>query len=285
MRFPAVDRTILITGASSGIGLAAATIMAGRGWQVFATVRREEDRQRLALLPGVTPLLMDYADPASIAATAEAVLEATGGRLGALYNNGAYGQPGALEDISTEVLRQVFEVNVLGWHDLTRRLIPAMRRAGAGRIVMCSSILGFLSMPYRGAYNASKHAIEGLADSWRLELIDAGIHVATLQPGPIATNFVATSMKQFRDNVDVEGSANAAGYRQRLDDMQRPPEASVFRKPPEAVVDCLVHACESARPRPYYRITWLTKGAAVVKHLLPASLFVALLHRAAKDGN
>lgn len=285
MRFPAVDRTILITGASSGIGLAAATLFACRGWQVFATVRNAADRERLGAIAGVTPLIMDYADPASIAATADAVLEAAGGRLGALYNNGAYGQPGALEDISTEVLRHVFEVNVLGWHDLTRRLIPAMRKAGAGRIVMCSSILGFLSMPYRGAYNASKHAIEGLADSWRLELIDAGIHVATIQPGPIATKFVATSMRQFRAHVDIEGSANAAGYRQRLADMERPAEASVFRKPPEAVVECLIHACESTRPRPYYRVTWLTKGAALVKRLLPASLFVALLHRAAMAGN
>lgn len=285
MRFPAVDRSILITGASSGIGLAAATIMAGRGWQVFATVRNEADRERLAAIPGVTALIMDYAEPASIAAAADTVLAATGGRLGALYNNGAYGQPGALEDIPTEVLRHVFEVNVLGWHDLTRRLIPAMRKAGAGRIVMCSSILGFISMPYRGAYNASKHAIEGLADSWRLELIDAGIHVATIQPGPIATNFVATSMRQFREHVEIEGSANEAGYRQRLADMERPPEASFFRKPPEAVVECLVHACESERPRPYYRVTWLTKGAAVVKHLLPAAWFVAFLHRAAKAGN
>ena len=182
------ERSVLITGCSSGIGLCAAQTLKARGWRVFA--RQPEDITRLKNEIGVESLYLDYAEPHSIAAAAEHVLSATDGTLTALYNNGGYGQPGALEDIRPDVLRAQFEVNVFGWHDLTRRVIPAMRARGEGRIVFCSSVLGLIGAPYRGSYSASKFAVEALADTLRMELQGSGIYVSLIEPGPIATRFV-----------------------------------------------------------------------------------------------
>ena len=184
------QKSILITGCSSGIGLCAAETLKARGWRVFATARKPEDIARLKDEVGVESLYLDYAEPDSIAEAAEHVLKATDGRLDALFNNGGYGQPGALEDIRRDVLRAQFEANVFGWHDLTARVIPAMRKRGQGRIVFCSSVLGLIGAPYRGAYCASKFAIEALADTLRMELQGSGIHVVLIEPGPIATRFV-----------------------------------------------------------------------------------------------
>ncbi|WP_206682727.1 SDR family NAD(P)-dependent oxidoreductase [Chthonobacter albigriseus] len=273
------QRVILITGTSTGIGFAAARDMAARGWRVFATVRNETDFARLAAVPGVTPVYLDYADPASIAACADTVLQATGGRIDALFNNGAYGQPGAVEDLRPDVLRAQFQVNVFGWHDLTVRLIPAMRARGHGRIVQCSSILGFIAMKYRGAYNASKHALEGLTDTLRLELRGTGIDVISIQPGPIATAFVPSSMKKFHENIDIDGSPHREVYLRRLERMKRG-GANRFKLPPEAVVACLIQACENPNPRPAYRVTTPTKALWILKRLLPTRAFHAFLAKA-----
>ena len=183
------ERTVLITGCSSGIGLASAREMKTRGWRVFATARKPEDIARLKA-EGFDSLYLDYAEPKSIAAAADQVLQATGGTLDALFNNGAYGQPGAFEDLKPDVLRAQFEANFFGWHDLTARIIPAMRAQGAGRIVFCSSVFGFIAAPYRGAYCASKFAVEALADTLRLELAGTGIKVSLIEPGPIASRFL-----------------------------------------------------------------------------------------------
>ena len=176
-------RSILITGCSSGIGLASAREMKARDWRVFATARKPEDLKRLRDEVGVESLYLDYTEPDSIEEAARHVLEATDGRLSALFNNGAYGQPGAVEDLKPQVLRAQFEANVFGWHHLTSLLIPAMRAQKAGRIVFCSSVLGLVAAPYRGAYCASKFAIEALADALRLELAPSGIKVILIEPG------------------------------------------------------------------------------------------------------
>ena len=177
------QRSILITGCSSGIGLASAREMKARGWRVFATARKPEDIARLRDQDGLESLYLDYAESDSIEAAAKHVLDATGGTLNALFNNGAYGQPGAVEDLTPDVLRAQFEANVFGWHDLTRRVIPAMRAQGEGRIVFCSSVLGLVAAPYRGAYCASKFAIEALADSLRMELAATGIRIVADRAG------------------------------------------------------------------------------------------------------
>src|SRR5678816_1693078 len=206
------ERSVLITGCSSGIGLCAAQTLKARGWRVFATARQPEDITRLKNEIGVESLYLDYAEPHSISAAAKHVLSATDGTLTALYNNGGYGQPGALEDIRPDVLRAQFEVNVFGWHDLTRRVIPAMRARGEGRIVFCSSVLGLIAAPYRGAYSASKFAVEALADTLRMELSGSGIHVALIEPGPIATRFGHRCLQAYRRNIDLEGSPHREIY-------------------------------------------------------------------------
>lgn len=291
-------RSILITGCSSGIGYTCAVGMKQRGWRVIATARKPEDLQMLRE-HGLEAVMLDYAEPASIAKCANEVLKLTGGRLTALFNNGAYGQPGLVEDLPVDALRKQFEANVFGWHDLTTRLLPAMRDHCSGRIVQCSSVLGIVAAPYSGAYNASKFAQEGLTDTLRLELAGTGIHVSSIQPGPIRSRFTANALAALKANIDTLNSRNRALYNKRIAELEalagsspallESPEESaritgngwkpVYRLGPDAVLACLIHATESDRPRPYYRVTYTTKLAALVRRLLPARLHIALMQR------
>ena len=273
---PAIDRpmtqkSILITGCSSGIGLASARLLRGRGWRVLATARTEPDAARLVHEVGVEALHLDLADPKSIAACAEEALRLTNGQLDAVFNNGAYGQVGAVEDLPPEVLRRQLEVNVIGTHDLTRRLIPSMRSNGHGRIVQCSSVLGFVSVPYRGAYCASKYALEALSDAMRHELRGTGIHISIIEPGPIRTRFVEHALANFRTTIDIDGSAHRDTYRARLAAMEQGGK-STFKLEPEAVAWKLVHAVESAKPKRRYMVTVPTYLAAAGRRLFPAPL-------------
>jgi NAD(P)-dependent dehydrogenase (short-subunit alcohol dehydrogenase family) len=278
MKEPVVERTILITGCSSGIGLASAREMKRRGWRVFATARKDEDIARLKAEEGVESLYLDYAEPGSIAAAAEHVLDAAQGRLGALFNNGAYGQPGAVEDVTREVLRDQFEANVFGWHDLTRRLIPAMRAQGAGRIVFCSSVLGLVSAPYRGAYCASKFAVEALADAMRMELAGTGLHVVLIEPGPIATRFLERALEAYRRNIDLEASAHREIYRDRIARLEQGGDQT-FKLGPEAVAAKLVWAVESRKPKARYYVTLPTYAAVLFRRILPVRALDAIAAR------
>ena len=269
------QRSILITGCSSGIGLASAREMKARGWRVFATARKPEDIKRLRDEIGVESLYLDYAEPASIAAAAEQVLAATGGTLSALFNNGAYGQPGAVEDLRPEVLRVQFEVNVFGWHDLTTRLIPTMRTQGEGRIVFCSSVLGLIAAPYRGAYCASKFAIEALADALRIELAPSGIKVILIEPGPIASRFVEHALEAYRRNIDLEGSPHRAIYRARIARLEQG-GSQTFKLGPEAVAAKVVGALTSKRPKSRYYVTLPTYAAVLMRRLLPTRVLDAV---------
>jgi NAD(P)-dependent dehydrogenase (short-subunit alcohol dehydrogenase family) len=271
-------RTILITGCSSGIGLVSARIMHERGWRVLATARTPQDREMLAYELGVEALPLDLSDPDSIAACATETLQRTDANLEAVFNNAAYGQVGAVEDLAPELLRRQIEVNLIGTHDLTRRLIPAMRAAGRGRIVQCSSVLGFVSVPYRGAYCASKFALEALSDAMRHELEGTGIHVSIIQPGPIRTRFVEHALANFRATIDIDGSPHRETYLARLAAMEAGGK-STFKLEPEAVAAKLVHAVESARPRRRYKVTVPTYLAAAGKRLLPAPLADWLVQR------
>lgn len=271
-------RSVLVTGCSTGIGLAAARTLKARGWRVLATARKPADLDRLQGAEGLEVIALELADGASIAACAETALSLTGGRLDALYNNAAYGMVGAVEDTTAEELRAHFEVNVVAAHDLTRRVLPAMRAQGHGRIVMCSSVLGFVSGPYRGAYAASKFALEALADALRVEVAPAGIHVALLEPGPIESEFLASTLARFKHSIDVDGSPHAAYYRQRLARMEAG-EGSRFKLGPEAVVAKLVHALEAPRPRARYRIGLPTHAAAVLTRVLPTRLLDRIVAR------
>jgi NAD(P)-dependent dehydrogenase (short-subunit alcohol dehydrogenase family) len=263
-----MSRSILITGCSSGIGLASARVLHARGWRVLATARTPQDREMLAYELGVEALHLDLADPDSIAACAMEALARTDANLDAVFNNGAYGQVGAVEDLTPALLRRQLEVNLIGTHDLTRRLIPAMRAAKRGRIVQCSSVLGFVSVPYRGAYCASKFALEALSDAMRFELAGTGIHVSLIEPGPIRSRFVEHALANFRAGIDIEGSPHRATYLARLAAMETGGK-STFKLEPEAVAAKLVHAVESARPKRRYKVTIPTHLAALGKRVLP----------------
>ena len=271
-------RSVLITGCSSGIGLCAAQTLKARGWRVFATARKLEDIARLKDEVGVESLYLDYAEPDSIAKAAEHVLKATGGELDALFNNGGYGQPGALEDIRRDVLRAQFEANVFGWHDLTARVIPAMRKRGQGRIVFCSSVLGLIGAPYRGAYCASKFAVEALADTLRTELHGSGIHVSLIEPGPIATRFVERAIEAYRRNVDLEASHHRETYKARIARMEEGGKQT-YKLGPEAVVAKLVHALDSPRPKFRYYVTLPAYAVALLRRILPAGALDAVARR------
>jgi NAD(P)-dependent dehydrogenase (short-subunit alcohol dehydrogenase family) len=272
------ERSVLITGCSSGIGLASAREMKSRGWRVFATARKPEDIARLKDEEGVESLYLDYAEPDSIAAAAEQVLQATGGKLTALFNNGAYGQPGAVEDLRREVLRAQFETGFFGWHDLTARVIPAMRKQGEGRIVFCSSVLGLVSAPYRGAYCASKFAVEALADALRLELAATRIKVVLIEPGPIASRFLEHALEAYRRHIDLDASHHSEIYRGRIARLEEGGDQT-FKLGPEAVAVKLARALESRSPKRRYYVTVPTYAAALFRRVLPAWALDAIAAR------
>lgn len=269
---------IIITGCSSGIGAHCAKQLAADGWRVFATVRRTEDMAELQA-SGIEALIMDYTKPDTIAALVDEVTDRTGGRIDALFNNGAYGQPGAVEDLSVDVLRQQFETNVFGWHDLTCRVIPFMRKRGYGRIVHCSSILGLVPYRYRGAYTASKFALEGLGITLRMELEGSGISVSMIEPGPIASKFTATALAHIKGNIDLENSAHAENYKRQLARLDGSGRVSKHKLGPDAVYKVLSHALNAKRPRPHYVVTTPAKHAVLLKRLLPSDLFYRVLRR------
>jgi NAD(P)-dependent dehydrogenase (short-subunit alcohol dehydrogenase family) len=272
------ERSVLITGCSSGIGLASAREMKSRGWRVFATARKPEDIARLKDEEGVDSHYLDYAEPDSIEKAVAQVLEATGGKLTALFNNGAYGQPGAVEDLRREVLRAQFEAGFFGWHDLTRRVIPVMRRQGEGRIVFCSSVLGLVSAPYRGAYCASKFAVEALADALRLELSATRIKIVLIEPGPIASRFLEHALEAYRRHIDLDASHHSEIYRDRIARLEEGGDQT-FKLGPEAVALKLAHALESRRPKRRYYVTVPTYAAALFRRFLPTSALDAIAAR------
>jgi len=263
-----VKKSILITGCSSGIGLDAALTLSTRGYRVFATARNDEDVKFLQS-KGLSAYTLDLTNSVSIHDTVNLILKETNGTLDYLFNNGAYGQPGALEDLPTQALKDQFETNVFGWHELTKQIIPVMRKQGHGRIIQCSSVLGFVSMTYRGAYNASKHALEGLTDTLRLELKSANIAVILLQPGPINTQFRVNALIAFNKNIDNENSVHKVQYQKQVDRLSSKKVDAKFTLESADVTKSLIHALESNRPKIRYRITVLTKLFAIFKRILP----------------
>ena len=271
-------RTILITGCSSGIGWHCALGMKQRGWRVFATARKPEDLARLTE-QGIESIYLDYADRQSVSACAEEVARRTGGKLDALFNNGAFGQPGAVEDLTREVLEAQFAANFFGWHQLTRACLPLMRANGHGRIVQCSSVLGLVALKWRGAYNASKFAIEALSDTLRLELRGSGISVSLIEPGPITSKFVETSLRNFEQNIDEASSHYKDAYVRQRARLGRGGSGR-YKLGPEAVLEKLIHAVESPSPRARYFVTTPTSYMAIARRILPQRLLDYVLNKA-----
>ncbi|MEM1314045.1 MAG: SDR family NAD(P)-dependent oxidoreductase [Pseudomonadota bacterium] len=270
-------RTVLITGCSSGIGLDAARRLSAEGWRVLATCRQAEDCARLHA-EGLESFPLDHASPESVAAGAEETLRRAEGALHGVFLNGAYALPGALEDVSRDALRDILEANLLGPHDLARRLMPALRARGEGRIIACSSVFGRLSLRYRGPYNITKFALEAWADALRREIEGAespmpGIRVSLILPGPIRTPFRAKSARRFEARIDPQASAWAAAYRDRILPRlyaEDPPDLAPMERAPEAVTRALRHALTARRPKARYFVTPATWIVEALVRALPS---------------
>lgn len=270
------QRSIIITGCSSGIGAYCAEALKSQGWRVFATARKDADIEALRA-KGIEAHYLDYTQPQSIANLVDEVLRQTDCTLDALFNNGAYAQPGAIEDLPVEALRQQFEANFFGWHDLTRRVVPIMRRQGHGRIVHCSSILGLVPMKWRGAYVASKFALEGLMLAQHMELEGSGIDVSLIEPGPIASRFTYNAASHAEANIDMEASVHRELYQRQMAKLKSGGTKSKNKLGPEAVYAVLLHALEAPRPRPHYVVTRPAKLGSLARRLMPARWLYRML--------
>jgi short-subunit dehydrogenase len=269
----------LITGCSSGIGYTCAHVLRKKGYQVIASCRQPEDVQRLKD-EGLTCIQLDLSDSDSISHAVQEAMTLCNNKLYALFNNGAYGQVGALEDLPVAALRAQFESNFFGWHQLVCEVLPYMREQGDGRIIQNSSVLGFAAMRYRGAYNASKFAVEGWSDTLRLELSDTNISVSIIQPGPIESQFRANALAAFKHWISLESSAHQAQYQQQITRLASTSSNNRFTLPAQAIVEPLLHALEAKSPKIRYRVTTPTKVFALLKRLLPTQWLDSLLKKA-----
>ncbi|MGE4612561.1 MAG: SDR family NAD(P)-dependent oxidoreductase [Paracoccaceae bacterium] len=273
------QKSILITGCSSGIGYDAAHTLNKRGWSVFATCRADADCERLRG-EGLESFRLDYQDESSIESAINEVLTRTGGTLDALFNNGAYAIPGAIEDMSRDAMRDIFETNVFGQIDLSNRLIPVMRKQGFGRVIFNSSVLGFISTPYRGSYCGTKFALEALVDAQRMEHKDSPLEFILIEPGPITTEFGNNAIKQFEKWIDRDATHHNDAYTAMLDKRNASAGKKDFSElPPSAVTKKLIHALESRRPNPRYYVTWATHFAGIMRRILPTRLLDSILSR------
>lgn len=275
-------KSVLITGCSSGIGHCLAVGLHARGYRVFASVRQEADVGGMTAL-GLETLVLDLRDSASIQQAVDTVVARTHGRLYALINNGAYGQPGAVEDLTRAALRAQFETNLFGTQELTNRVVPLFRAQGGGRIIQISSVLGIVALAYRGAYTASKFALEALSDTLRLELAGTGIHVSLVEPGPITSRFRENAHAAFRTYIDREHSPHR-DYYARVEKRLGSTKPLPFTLPPEAVLDKVIHALEARRPKIRYPVTFPTYLFAVLKRVLPFRALDRVLRAVSNSG-
>jgi len=261
--------SILITGCSSGIGLDAALTLHARGWRVFASCRAEADCEKLRAR-GLESMVLDYASSDSIQAAVDQVHDLTDGKLDALFNNGAFAIPGRVEDLPRDALRSIFETNLFGQFELINAVLPRMRQNNRGRIINNSSVLGFAALPFRGAYVASKFAMEGLTDTLRLEMDDTDIHIILIEPGPIATRIRENSIPHFERWINWKNSVNRHAYESLLMPRLYHPsqKKDYFELPCSAVTAKLIHALEHRKPQPRYYVTTPTYLFGMFKRML-----------------
>ncbi|MBD3841676.1 MAG: SDR family NAD(P)-dependent oxidoreductase [Campylobacterales bacterium] len=266
---------ILITGCSSGIGLQTAIYLKNQGFLVFATARKNQDVAMLKDL-GFEAFFLDVTDPKSIQVTIESILQITQGRLDVVFNNAGYGQPGAVEDITTNVLKEQFETNVFGLHEVTKQLLPIFFAQGYGKIINHSSVLGLVSLKHRGAYNASKYAIEGLSDTLRLELQDTNIQVTVLNTGPITSNFRKNAQEKLKQNIDMENSRFKDEYQKGLQKAKSDVPFNLEAIEVAKVVEKIINA-KTIKPR--YYITKATHILGFAKRILTTKQLDKLLRK------
>ncbi|RDH84936.1 MAG: short-chain dehydrogenase [endosymbiont of Galathealinum brachiosum] len=277
------QKSILITGCSTGIGFFTAQHLQKLGYQVFASARKADDVEHLKQL-GLNALQLDLNDSLSIKNALIKILDQTQGKLFALFNNGAYGLAGAVEDLSRDAMRAQFETNLFGTMELTNLVLPVMRKQGYGRIIQNSSVLGFAAMPYRGAYNCSKFALEGISDTLRQELNDTDIHVSLIEPGPIVSDFRKNALKAFNNYIDKENSQHKEQYESMLERLEKEGPAAPFTLGPEAVCEKVIHAMEAKRPRARYYVTKPTYIMGYLKRILSSRMMDKFLIKAGGGG-
>ncbi len=274
MSTPENKPVVLITGCSSGIGLAAAEHMRTLGWTVRPTARKSAD---LAMLreKGFDPIELDVMAPDSI----QTAVASLGDRIDGLVNNAGYGQPGALEDLTREAMRRQFETNVFGLQELTNAVLPLMLARKHGRIVHISSVVGRVALPFLGIYSASKFAVEALADAQRVELRGTGVHVSLVEPGPIVTRFSENAVSMTREDVNLDGSRFADLYQKELNQRAGPKTTKPFALPPEAVARKIAHALTASRPGTRYHVTLPATLGALLSRTAPDRLIDFILGR------
>lgn len=277
-------KNILVTGCSSGIGYTVAKGLQQRGYRVFATVRKQEDIDRLEQ-EGLAVIALDLSDSESVNDAVNELMLRTSNELYAVFHNGAYGQPGAVEDLTREVLEKQFATNVFGWIELNHRLMPLFRQCNEGRIIFNSSVLGIISLAYRGAYNASKYAIEGFADTMRQELTDTNIKVSLIEPGPIESQFRANALKALKENIDIEASVHSQKYKGNIRRLEKVGPAAPFTLPADAVLKRVIHALESKKPKSHYFVTFPTYLFATLKRILPTAWLDKILLKVSSSEN
>ena len=277
-------RNVLITGCSSGIGYCVAKGLRERGYQVFASARKQEDVERLES-EGFKTLQLDLANAESVQDAVYELMLRTNSELYAVFHNGAYGQAGALEDLSREALEKQFAANVFGWHQLTTMLIPMFRQRNEGRIIYNSSLFGYIALPFRGAYNASKYAIEGMADTLRLELADTDIKVSLIEPGPIESRFRANALQSLKEHVSIDQSVHRLKYQGAIKRLEKVGPAAPFTLPPEAVLAKVILALESPSPKARYPVTVPAHLFWILRRILPTGWLDKILLRISSKEN
>lgn len=273
-----MNEVVLITGCSTGIGLETALLLATKGYRVLATARRAEQVAKLQD-KGLESFCLDLDDSESIQAAVSWALTRTGGRIDAVFHNGAYGQAGALEDLSRQAFREQFETNLFGWHELNNLLLPVMREQGKGKVIFNSSVLGLVCMPYRGAYNASKFAVEAYADTLRLELADTPIRIALIEPGPVRTRFRDNAYLAFNRFVDRSTSAHQEAYNAMEARLKMPGDTSRFTLGPESVAEKVLSILQTDRPKNRYYVTIPTYLCAFLKRILPSNMLDKVMRK------
>ncbi|MGH1487530.1 MAG: SDR family NAD(P)-dependent oxidoreductase [Cellvibrionaceae bacterium] len=281
-----MQKTVLVTGCSSGIGKTVAHGLRDQGYIVYPTARKVSDVEQL-IADGFDAIQLDYADSNSVECAYYALMEKTGKQLFAVFHNGAYGQPGAVEDLSRTALEKQFSTNVFGWHQLNNLLLPVMRQQGYGRIIINSSVLGIIAFPMRGAYNASKFALEGLFDTLRLELNNTNIFISLIEPGPISSNFrknakIAFEQNLYNEKEIIDNSVHKDYYQQVMARLSKEGNVDPFTLPPEAVLKKVEHALSSTKPKVRYPVTFPAHLFSILKRLLPHRCLDWVLLKASK---
>ena len=271
-------QNILITGCSSGIGLETAKILKDNGYKVYATARKKQDVKQLRTL-GFISYKLDVTKPKNIQKVLSKILEEDK-TLDAVFNNAGYGQPGAVEDVSVDVLKEQFETNVFGLHEVTLQVMKIFRKQGFGKIVQHSSVLGIISLKFRGAYNSSKYAIEGLNDTLRQEVVGTNIFISVINTGPVTSKFRENALKKFEQNIDIENSFFTPTYKQELHErLKSTNDNTPFNLPASSVGNIVLEIMKTSQPKPRYYVTKATTILGFAKRILSTNALDKLLNR------